>query len=387
MSLLAIGLVAFSSAVACGPAGASDAASPSSSDAGADVGAGSNSSAGNDASAEGAPEATHFVYSNVPAPDDALRIEWLGGADKNDVWAIARPKGAKLGDLTPWVALHFDGVSWSTGRALLSMTNRALGLGTVGAKTYAGIGGSMYPLDDPSSPAVPLTVADEVMGLTSVGSALLVEAEQSQPGTPGPLYTFDGATFAPITMPSEKNAQSIASVWGVRSDDLWVARGRAQDGVTGGMYLPLPLLHAAGATRESFQNVPATHVTGQADDDVWAATFALGTPPTYTVQHYDGATWKSFDSSSVEVGRLEALSKDEVFVRRGAGTYDPDGYVSVDNFSRFDGTSFAPDARPGAPTRVGALGRVGKNELWLVHQPASGATRTLRIARLAPEGT
>lgn len=91
-----------------------------------------------------------------------------------------------------------------------------------------------------------------------------------------------------------------------------------------------------------------------------------------------------------------ALSKDEVFLQHGwqpwgmtDDPYDQDGYLydSGPDVHRFDGTAFAPDTRPGAPKRVGPIGRVGKDELWFVNQTTDGATRSFSIARLAPSGT
>jgi len=221
----------------------------------------------------------------------------------------------------------------------------------------------------------------ELLGLSVVGTRILVRCRQYEPNAASPLFAFDGTSFESIDVPSTSRAQSIESVWGLSVDDRWLARGMAQESTVGATYLPLPLVHVRGTNVDTFPDVLAIAVAGVANDDVWAAT-------PNEIRHFDGSTWSVADTSTMYPGALLAVSKDEVFVQRGPqpwGTsddpYDANGnLVAGDhNLDRFDGNAFVEDTRPGAPKRVGPIGRVGKNEVWFVEQTS--------IARLAPSGT
>jgi hypothetical protein len=345
-----------------------------------------------------APTPVSFAYTTIPAPADPLRIVMLGGTSKDDVWAIARNKNGKAVNLDPWIVLHFDGSTWSSGKSTLPMTSFAFGIATLGSTTFAAIGGTMLPLNDPSSKGLTINVPLELLGLNAVGTGVVVRGKQSELDTSGisPLFAFDGTKFEPLEMPSTARAQSVESVWGLSADDRWVARGMAQSKTVGAAYLPLPLVHVTGAAQDSFPDVLAIKVSGVANDDVWAATTTPGMPPTYEIRHFDGTTWTVANTSTLYAGTLVALSKEEVFVQRGPQTwgtsvdpYDADGYLygSDPDVERYDGSAFVVDTRPGAPERVGPIGRVGKNELWFVNQTTNGTAHTFSIARLAPVGT
>lgn len=290
------------------------------------------------------PEKLVFEYSTVPLPAANVSIESISGSSASDVWIVGTESGATSS--SPWIAYHYDGSKWSS--TPLTTTKGRPNFGVVslgGSSVYMGFSYSAEIFQLSGTTYTKKTAFSVTSGYTmaAVGSKVFIGTQENFGA--GPLYTFDGTTSKQI--PVTEGLGGVSAIWGSSETDVWLARSSGLGHLVNGSY--------DDADSDAYYDVH-----GSAKDDVWAVTKT-------GVRHYDGSAWKdvTFPGGTSDAARtVTALSKDEVIV------------TTYSNVYHWDGSAFVKESRTGAPTSVGKVGRIGKNEVWLASSK--------EIGRLAP---
>jgi hypothetical protein len=295
------------------------------------------------------PEAVVFEYSTVELPAENLSVASIGGSSASDVWVVATASAAT--DQDPWSAYHYDGSKW-TETVLTAQKGRPnFGVAAVGSSVFFGFSysGEVFELTGATLKKAATFSVTSGYSMAAVGSSIFVGTQENF--TAGPLYEISKGAAKQVGGVS-KNLGGVHAIWGASEADVWLARSETLGRLVNGTY-------------QDADPTGASDVNGTASDDVWAVGPS-------GVRHFDGATWSDVPFPETgptqfhKPGSVVALSKDEVLVTTRMG----DVY-------RYDGTTFAKEERPSAPERAATIGKIGKDEAWIV-----GAAT---IARLAPE--
>lgn len=289
------------------------------------------------------PEKLVFAYSTVPLPAANVSIESISGSSASDVWVIGSESGSTSS--SPWIAYHYDGSKWSSTPLTTTKGRPNFGVAALGGSAYMGFSyaADIYQLSGTTFTKKTSFSVTSGYTMAVVGSKIFVGTQENFGA--GPLYTFDGTSSKQIQVTD--GLGGVSAIWGASQTSSSLARSSS-------------LGHLVNGTYDDEESGSYYDVHGTAKDDVWAVT-------KNGVRHYDGSSWKdvAFPGGTSDAARtVTALSKDEVIV------------TTYSNVYHWDGSAFVKESRAGAPTTVGRVGRVGKNEVWLASSK--------EIGRLAP---
>lgn len=290
------------------------------------------------------PAKVVFGYTTVPLPAANVSIESISGSSATDVWAIGSESGSTSS--SPWIAYHYDGSSWTSTPLSTTKGRPNFGVASLGSGgVYMGFSyaADIYQLNGSSFTKKTSFSVTSGYTMAAIGSKIFIGTQENFGA--GPLYTYDGSSSKQIQ--TTEGMGGVSAIWGSSDTDVWLARSSS-------------LGHLVNGTYDDEETGIYNDVHGTAKDDVWAVTKT-------GVRHYDGSSWKdvTWPGGSSDAPRtITALSKDEVIV------------TTYSNVYHWDGSAFVKESRTGAPTSVGKVGRIGKNEVWLAS--------TKEIGRLAP---
>ncbi|MFO0633583.1 MAG: hypothetical protein U0168_12095 [Nannocystaceae bacterium] len=216
----------------------------------------------------------------VELPEGVASLQSVWSFAPDDVWLAA--DSGKL--------LHFDGSEWTT--TTLNPAVTVVALMGFAPDAIVGVGGSSLARYD------------------------------------GSAWTVEDLTAANVGI------ESVSSVWGTATDDLWVGGDQSTaahfDGTTWTRTI-------AGST----DNVA---LWGSATDDVWIGGV-------FDVAHFDGTTWTTVDGLDHGAAAIWASATDDVWVADG------------DELSHFDGSGWTATELDGVGG-ISAMWGFASDDLW-----------------------